>query len=185
MTSADVVMFIRHAEKPAESGTPQGINHKGEADPHSLSVRGWTRAGALAALFAYAPHDSHVGIVVPDRVIATKSSDGYKSKREVNTATPVARRLNVDVDESFDHSQAKELAASLLQHSGDALVVWHHGSMPEVISLLPVSNRGDIPAHWPDDRFDLIWVLTRDESAQAYRFAEVEQALLDGDAAPA
>ena len=45
-------MFIRHGEKPGENGPPHGINHDGEHDPHSLSVRGWTRAGALAGLLA-------------------------------------------------------------------------------------------------------------------------------------
>ncbi|MEY4015909.1 MAG: hypothetical protein RIS46_905, partial [Actinomycetota bacterium] len=48
-------MFIRHGEKPGEHGPPHGINHDGEHDPHSLSLRGWTRAGALAGLLARGP----------------------------------------------------------------------------------------------------------------------------------
>lgn len=181
MTSPDVIMFIRHGEKPGDDGPPHGINHKGETDPHSLSVRGWTRAGALAALFAYAPHNSHPGVVVPARIVATKSTDDYKSKREVDTATPLAHRLALPVDQNFDHEHAAALSASILGDSRPTLVVWHHGSMTDVIAGLPVSNRDEIPHHWPEDRFDLIWTLGKGPGESDYRFAVVPQQLLDGD----
>jgi hypothetical protein len=174
-------MFIRHGEKPGDDGPPHGINHKGESDPHSLSVRGWTRAGALAALFAHAPFATHPTVVVPDRVIATKSTDGYKSKREVDTATPTARRLALTVDESFDHAHASELVASIREDPRPTLVVWHHGSMTDVLQELPISNRSDVPKHWPEDRFDLIWTLSKSPAESVYRFAAVPQQLLDGD----
>ncbi len=51
----EVIMFVRHGEKPGEGSRPHGVNHHGEIDEHSLSVQGWTRAGALAGLFAHAP----------------------------------------------------------------------------------------------------------------------------------
>ena len=181
MTSPDVIMFIRHGEKPGDDGPPHGINHKGETDPHSLSVRGWTRAGALAALFAYAPHNSHPGVVVPARIVATKSTDDYKSKREVDTATPLAHRLALPVDQNFDHEHAAALSASILGDSRPTLVVWHHGSMTDVIAGLPVSNRDEIPHHWPEDRFDLIWTLGKGPGESDYRFSAVPQELLDGD----
>jgi len=183
MTSPEVVMFIRHGEKPGDSGPPHGINHKGESDPHSLSVRGWTRAGALAVLFAHAPYATHPSVVVPARIVATKSTDDYKSKREVDTATPLAHRLGIEVDESFDHEHSAALGASILADSRPTLVVWHHGSMTDVIDTLPVSNRADIPHHWPEDRFDLIWVLTKSPGADEFRFDVVAQQLLDGDLA--
>jgi len=181
MTSPDVVMFIRHGEKPGDDGPPHGINHKGETDPHSLSVRGWTRAGALAALFAHAPYDTHPNVVVPARIVATKSTDGYKSKREVDTATPLAHRLDRPVDQDFDHEHAAELAASILSDPRNTLVCWHHGSMPDVIAKLPVSNRAEIPSHWPEDRFDLIWVLSKAPGESDYHFDVAAQNLLDGD----
>lgn len=175
-------MFIRHAEKPGEDGPPHGVNHDGEHDPHSLSVRGWTRAGALAGLFSYAPTASHPHVVAPARIVATKSTHGYASRREVDTATPLARRLDVSIDEGFDHSQAKELSRSILDDPRPTLVVWHHGSMSDLLAHFPVSNSGEVPTRWPEERFDLIWVLVRDPEAQEYRFASVAQALLDGDA---
>lgn len=184
MASPEVIMFIRHAEKPGEDGPPHGINHDGEHDPHSLSVRGWTRAGALAGLFAYAPTELHPQIVVPKRVVATRFTHDYSSRREVDTATPLALRLDIPIDDDFDHTQAKALSRSILDDPRPTLVVWHHGSMSDLLARFPISNGDDVPKRWPEDRFDLIWVLVLDPKTQDYRFLSVSQALLDGDAPP-
>jgi hypothetical protein len=175
-------MFIRHGEKPGEDGPPHGINRDGEHDPHALSVRGWTRAGALAGLFAHAPTPSHPGLQVPGRIVATAFTHDYRSRREVDTATPLARRLGIEIDDDFDHSHAAALSRSILDDPRPTLVVWHHGSMSDLLAHFPISNVDEVPRHWPDDRFDLIWVLRRDPDAVEYRFLSLGQALLDGDA---
>jgi hypothetical protein len=175
-------MFIRHGEKPGEDGPPHGINHDGEHDPHALSVRGWTRAGALVGLFAHAPTASQPELRVPERIVATAFTHDYRSRREVDTATPLARRLGIAIDDAFDHSHAAALSRSILDDPRPTLVVWHHGSMSDLLAHFPIRNADDVPRHWPEDRFDLIWVLLSDPDAGAYRFAAVEQALLDGDA---
>ena len=64
MASPDTIVLIRHGEKPGQDGPPHGVNRHGEHDDHSLSVRGWTRAGALAAMFARAPHADHPAVAV-------------------------------------------------------------------------------------------------------------------------
>ena len=47
-TDNRMIMVIRHAEKPMHpSGSPHGVNPDGREDPHSLTVTGWIRAGAL------------------------------------------------------------------------------------------------------------------------------------------
>lgn len=172
-------MFIRHGEKPGEHGPPHGIDHNGEHDEHALSVRGWTRAGALAGLFAFAPSPSHPGVVVPEGVYATKSSHDYKSKREVDTATPVAQRLGREINTSFEHGQEEDLSKAILDGDESVLVVWHHGSIPDVLKHFPISNSQDVPKSWPEHRFDVIWVLTR--TGAEYQFSSVDQALLEGD----
>lgn len=182
MVSPNVIMFIRHGEKPGDDGPPHGIDHQGERDDHALSVRGWTRAGALAGLFAYAPSASHPHIVVPERIFATQFTKDYRSKREVDTATPLAHRLGLNVDTDYDHAHAKDLSATILADSTPALVVWHHGSMAELLGCFPIANRDDVPAKWPEDRFDLIWVLVRKPDAPEYQFLAVPQGLLHGDA---
>ena len=177
-----VVMFIRHGEKPNDDGPPHGIDHHGERDPHSLSVRGWTRAGGIAGLYACLPNATQPQLVVPQRIVATKSTDDYRSKREVNTATPVAHRLGLTIDTDYDHDHTAELCASILDDARPTLVVWHHGSMADLTQAFPISNRADVPAKWPADRFDLIWLLTRASEGEDFHFSVGYQEILDGDA---
>jgi hypothetical protein len=125
---------------------------------------------------------SHPHIVVPERLVATKSTSDYRSRREVDTASPLARRLGLPIDEDYDHGQAKELSRSILADPRPTLVVWHHGSMADLLAHFPVGNVQDVPERWPDGRFDLIWVLVREPDSGDYRFVSVEQALLEGDA---
>ncbi len=175
-------MFVRHGEKPAHGSPPHGVNHHGEPDEHSLSVRGWTRAGALAGLFAYAPAKSHPHIVQPGRIFATKSTHEAKSKREKYTAAPVAERLNVDVVDSYAHGDEKDLANQVLGQSEPTLIVWHHGTLSKLVRHFPIANMDDVPKHWPEERFDLIWVLVRQPGAEPkYRFVVVPQMLLVDD----
>lgn len=173
------IMFGRHAEKPADSGLPHGVDHHGQIDGHRLSVHGWIRAGALAVLFDQLT-STRAGLVRPQRVMATRPSKDYASKREHDTARPTAERLGLAVDDQFAHDQVAQAAASLLADPRDTLVVWHHGSIPELMSHLPLSNPSGIPKAWPEDRFDLIWCLTVNEAGQ-YAFTEVAQDLLAGD----
>ncbi len=182
MSAPGVVMFIRHGEKPDDPGPPHGINRHGERDPHSLSVRGWTRAGALAAMLARVPAAWHPQLAVPERIIATKATHDYASKREVATAQPLARRLGIGIDERFGHRDVEAVAGSILGDSRPTLVVWHHGSMADLLARLPIGNAAEVPRRWPDDRFDLIWVLTRGSQDESYRFTSVAQELLEGDA---
>lgn len=174
------IMFVRHGEKPADHGAPHGVDQHGETDPHSLSVRGWTRAGALAVLFDNMPSDRRPGLARPQRVVATQPSASYKSKREVDTASPTAARMGVSVESSFSHHDGKAVAQDLLASDLDALVVWHHGSLPDLIALLPLANPSDVPSAWPEDRFDLVWCLTDDGSGR-YAFSHIPQDLIAGD----
>ena len=51
MPGPQQILIIRHAEKPPPLGPPPpGIKEDGSHDRHSLVVRGWQRAGALAHL---------------------------------------------------------------------------------------------------------------------------------------
>jgi len=173
-------MFLRHAEKPADHGPPLGVDKHGNPDDHALSVDGWTRAGALAALFDNPDALAARELLRPQRVMATQASDGYRSHRERDTAHPTAARLGLAVDDAFTHDQTAQAAASILADTRDTLIVWHHGSIPAFIAQLPMSPGAAVPPTWPEDRFDLIWVLTDDGSGH-YSFAQHNQDLLAGD----
>jgi hypothetical protein len=45
--TTDRIVFIRHVEKPGVDAAI-GLEADGTANPESLTVRGWQRAGALA-----------------------------------------------------------------------------------------------------------------------------------------
>lgn len=177
-----VVMFARHGEKPGESGPPHGINEQGENDKHSLSPRGWTRAGALAALLSHSPIGSHPHLVRPERILATAPSHDARSRREMDTATPLGRRVSVAVEGVHGHGGEEGARQDILGQSRNTFVVWHHGSLAHFVRGFPIRNLGDVPAAWPDDRFDMIWVLRREPLESAYTFTSVDQRLLSGDA---
>jgi len=178
----EIIMFVRHGEKPGDGSPPHGVNRHGERDEHSLSVRGWIRAGALASLFAHAPSKSHPHIVRPGRIFATRPTPEAKSKRELHTAEPTARRLKLEVVDSHTHGNEEDMVKEVLSRPQPALVVWHHGTMAKLVSHFPIVNSGEIPKHWPDERFDLIWVLERQPGAEPkYRFVVVPQMLLADD----
>jgi broad specificity phosphatase PhoE len=177
-----IIMFVRHGEKPGEGSPPHGVNHHGERDEHSLSVQGWTRAGALAGLFAHAPSASHPHVVRPGRIFATRPTHTAKSKREMHTATPTAHRLKVHVEDSYTHGHEEHLVKAVLGRPEAALIVWHHGTLVKLVRHFPIVNIDEIPERWPDDRFDLIWVLVRQPGAERqYRFVVVPQMLLADD----
>jgi hypothetical protein len=54
--------------------------------------------------------------------------------------------------------------------------------MTKIVRHFPLVNPDDVPRHWPDERFDLIWVLVRQPGAAlSYRFVSVPQMLLADD----
>ena len=70
----------------------------------------------------------------------------------------------------------------MLSRAEPTLVVWHHGTMAKIIRHFPLVNPDDVPKHWPDERFDLIWLLLRQEGEPLhYRFVAVPQLLLADD----
>ena len=179
-TPPDVILISRHAEKPDPHEGSVGVDKHGKTDEHSLSVRGWQRAGALAALLAHAPQVPHSSIVRPARVVATKPTKHARSRREVDTATPVAERLGLRLIDDHGHGDLDALADLVLGDPSPILVVWHHGEIPQVAVALG-ADPDQVPHAWPEHRYDLLWVLTRNEVG-SYDLDIVPQRLLAGDA---
>lgn len=167
-----MIMIVRHAEKPTT--TQRGVRPDGEHDKHSLSVRGWTRAGALVGLLAPLQGAPRAGLARPDAIYASsRAHEG--SHRPVQTVTPLAERLGLPVHCDWGEGAEAELASTLTDRAGTFLVAWHHESIPKIVQAV-----GSVATpEWPDDRFDIVWTLTRVGSA--WQFAQVAQLLLAGD----
>src|SRR5262249_45772269 len=93
------ILVIRHAEKPDD-----------ENDTH-LSEAGKKRAAALAGLFKKSP-DRPDPFPTPDFIFATEASK--RSDRPVETVTPLAKSLMLEVHHKYANDEHEKLAAKLL-----------------------------------------------------------------------
>lgn len=183
------IMLIRHAEKPTDAPPPHGVSPHGEHDKKALSVRGWTRAGALAALFAPAgapfqnPH-----FAAPTVIYAMGIGSGSESSRPQQTVAPLLEKLAPDVHSNFDFlkHQEPEMMSSVLDKTGVVLICWEHDRLAHAARHIPQSpnNRVPVPAEWDSERFDLVWVFDLDPSAGGYLFTPAPQLALAGDKPP-
>jgi hypothetical protein len=171
-------MIIRHGEKPPESGQPYGITSNGTRDPNALTPFGWARAGALVELFAPFGGSVPAGLMRPQAMFACRPEDG-QNLRESQTASLLARRLGVPVEMPYVVGQEAELAATLSSRSGPILVVWNHTRIPDIPQHLGTVRPG-VPPTWPDERFDMVYVLPG-IGPGTYAFTQVPQLLLPGD----
>jgi hypothetical protein len=171
-----IIMLIRGAEKP-HNPSPHGVTAEGDFDQHSLTVNGWTRAGALIGLFAPFRGEPPAGLRRPSTVYGTAAEEGH-SKRSVQTVAPLAARLGLEVVHRYSTGDEAHLVKELTARPGAVVVSWNHDAIHKIIEHL-----GDVtptpPAHWPGDRYDLVWTFTR--TADGWTFAQVPQMLLAGD----
>jgi hypothetical protein len=176
-TPEQVIMIIRHAEKPLPSRPGRGIDPSGRPDGRSLTVDGWLRAGALVELFAPSRGLPPAGLWRPDAVYAAAARNG-RSRRSIETVEPLARQLDVPVVDRYAPGDEAELVRELVDRPGVTLVSWHHKSLSRI-----VANLGEVtpapPGTWPRERYDLVWVFVR--AGGGWRFTQVPQLLLRGD----
>jgi len=177
------IMLIRHAEKPIADQPGAGVTEEGAMDSESLTIRGWQRAGGLAASFArpFAP------VVVPRTIFASgvmkRDGTGSRSKRPLQTVTPLARVLGLEPATDFSKGQESDLAGRLRDAPLPTLVCWQHESIPAI--ALAIIGQGNVaPDNWPDPVFDAIWLLRRDDASSPWSFSEHYQQILAGDRGP-
>ena len=172
----DVVMIIRHGEKP--DGTTPGIDENGDEDDSSLTTVGWERAHALVDLFD-PPHGTPPSpLARPDRIYAAGVTDDGEGQRTRETVTPLADALGVPVDTELGRGDEKKLVTDVLAQSGSTLISWQHGGIPEIVDDFP-SVSPKPPEEWPSDRFDVVWTLTR--TADGWHFTQTPELVLTDD----
>lgn len=173
-------MLMRHAEKPPKDGTPFGVTFKGDRSKESLRIRGWQRAGALVSLLAPADRHQHKALAKPHFLFASKPLRRKGSRRPIETITPLAERLELKIDSSFERSQCESMVKAVFACRGVVLICWQREYIPEIATYILGSKKA-APSNWPEDRFDMIWVFDLDRSSNQYRFKQVPQNLLADD----
>lgn len=172
------IMIVRHAEKPVD-GEPLGVRASGHADPESLTPRGWQRAGALTQLFAPAGgRFAHPALATPTAILATRSEEGDgASRRPKQTVRPLADLLALPLDHRFAKGEEAAAAAFVLSSTGVVLVSWVHERIPAIVAALPGAPAAP---DWPEDRFDVVWVLDPAPGG-GWTLTQVPERLLAGD----
>ena len=175
MPSPSRIMFIRHAEKPIAE--ENGVNRHGAENEECLSVRGWLRAGALARFFC--PYQGSTAMK-PNAIYAAGIGTHSPSHRPKETVKPLVELLDEEAtfNDRYPKSNGKGMLADVLQQTGIVLIAWEHTLIPGLVEHL-VSSSQNVPRQWPDDRFDIVWIL--DFENGSWVFSQMPQMLLAGD----
>jgi broad specificity phosphatase PhoE len=172
------IMVIRHAEKPNGAA---GVMPDGSTSPEALTPTGWQRAGALAGLFAPSSgHFADARLATPRALYASGVAHHSNSLRPQQTIAPLTAKLALSINTNHPKGDEAALVEAATTIGGTVLIVWEHEAIPAIAALVLGGNRG-IPQHWPDERFDLVWVFDRPDGQNAWSFAQVPQKLLAGD----
>ena len=120
------------------------------------------------------------GLARPTAIYAAGATDDAEGQRTRETVTPLADALGLPVDTDFGRGDEKKLAEELADRTGTSLVSWQHGGIPTIVDAFPHLTPTP-PDEWPDDRFDVVWTLTR--TADGWHFAQVPELVLPEDEA--
>jgi hypothetical protein len=175
------IMLLRHAEKPPGSPPPHGVTEEGKYEDESLTVRGWQRAGALAALLATpdgVPRDPL--LAEPRFIFASTPSRRNGSRRSLETVTPLAERLCLRVNVSYARDDYEEMLEEVFTCRGVVLISWQHDIIPKIANHI-LGDQTTAPQEWDTERYDLTWVFDRDPQSGLYSFTQAPQNLLAGD----
>ena len=173
------IMLIRHAEKP--DGDYDGVSAKGKSDDEELVVRGWQRSGALARFFAPrggAFVDPH--LAQPNTIFASGVGKHSNSLRPQHTVLELSEILGLSLNLNFMKGEAAALAEAAMAATGPVLIAWEHEAIPDIVNAI-TDNNTTCPQKWPGSRFDMMWVLDRQNPANGWTLTQVPQLLLSGD----
>jgi hypothetical protein len=176
LAADNLVMIIRHAEKP--SGSTPGVDARGNPDASSLTGVGWNRARHLVDLFDPADGRLRAGLARPEAIYAAGANSNGEGARTRETVTPLAGKLGIPLDTSFGKGDEKALVHRVISQAGPTLIAWQHGEIPLIAKSFP-SVTPTPPAQWPDDRFDVIWIFTR--APDGWHFAQLPELVLPKD----
>jgi hypothetical protein len=182
--SALTILIIRHAEKPDQAWPGPGLTAGGVADPKSLVIRGWQRAGAWSALFGAGrggdafPQASAIYAANP-----SSAAGDDPSQRPFETITPLAARLTLTPIVKYPLGAEAGLVTEIVGLTGVVLVSWEHKAIAKTI--LPAIAKGQtlhgMPVKWDGARFDVVLRFDRSVPGAPWTFRQLFPRLLAGD----
>lgn len=131
------IFIVRHAEKAASNGN----------DP-DLSEAGRARGEALARML----RDANITAIYTTEF-----------KRTQQTATPLARALGIET--IIRPAQATDFAIKLQSTQGNALVVGHSNTIPDLIKALGITT----PIEIADSDYDDLFIVVLDRKPRLIR----------------
>ena len=159
------VVIIRHAEKP-DSG-------------NELSPQGWLRAKALPQFFNNNKIVNQFGIPAAIYAGAPKKNDG--SVRSIQTVTPYAQSLGMNIHQDFNKDQFETMVEEVLNNDSykdrTVIICWEHNDIPEIAHLFGAS---DAPDKWQGGVFDRAWVI-QFQNEKVSNYLDLPQHLLPSD----
>jgi hypothetical protein len=87
-------------------------------------------------------------------------------------------KLGIPVNTSFGKGDEKALVEDVIAQPGPTLISWQHGEIPTIAAAFP-SVTPPPPSNWPDNRFDVIWTLTK--TADGWHFTQLPELALPQD----
>lgn len=160
------IVLIRHAEKP----------RRGD----ELNERGWERARALPEFFEKNSILNRFG--APVAIYAAEPKDKRASVRMIQTVTPLAEKLKIQINRKFHRLQLKKVLDDIRSHrhyTGKTVVIcWPSEALPQLAQKLGLK---DGPKRWPKKDFDRAWVLSYSDTGEVTQFKNIPQKLLKGD----
>lgn len=172
----DLVMIIRHGEKPEDDAL--GVDANGAPDEASMTDQGWARAHGLADLLDPTHGDPRPGLARPVTIYAAGATDEGRGQRTRETVLPLAERLGVPVNTRYGKGDEEDLVEHVVAEPGPTLISWQHGEIPDIVEAFGTVTPQP-PSEWPDDRFDVVWVLTR--TADGWQFSQQPELVLPQD----
>ena len=168
------IILIRHAEKP-EAGA-------------GLSPQGFKRADALVKFFKSEPAVRRYGD--PAAIFAAAPKNEDSSIRSIQTVTPLAKALGIQIDSSFMCGQTNKLARAIMENPAYngcmVLICWQHERLIDAAQAFVEYNNSSpavfnsIPLEWPSETFDRAWILDLVDG-KVVSFKNIPQRLLPGD----
>jgi hypothetical protein len=127
---------------------------------------------------------AHIYASKPRARADAEGNTSSKSRRPLQTITPLAAKLKLTPNIAFGKGDEAALVEHVGAKTGGVLISWRHEAICDIAQRLVASGppQQPIPSKWPGDRFDVVWIFDAPASSgDRWSFTQVPQVLLAGD----